>query len=75
MLIGSNFSPPVTVLLRTNRHKFFAASSAVVNHFFDKQIDSKMNRTSNSRSSWVIFQTNKQLFFLFYSMCLDLQCC
>ena len=48
MLIGSNFSPPVTVFFfGLIGISFLAASSAVVNHFFDKQIDSKMNRTSN----------------------------
>jgi len=48
MLIGSNFNPPVTVFFfGLIGISFLAASSAVVNHFFDKQIDAKMNRTSN----------------------------
>ena len=47
MLIGSNFNPPVTVFFfGLIGISFLAASSAVVNHFFDKQIDAKMNRTS-----------------------------
>ena len=47
MLIGSNFNPPVTVIFYgLIGISFLAASSAVVNHFFDKQIDAKMNRTS-----------------------------
>ncbi len=47
MLIGSNFNPPITVFFfGLIGISFLAASSAVVNHFFDKQIDAKMNRTS-----------------------------
>ena len=47
MLIGSNFNPPVTVFFfGLIGISFLAASSAVVNHFFDKQIDAKMDRTS-----------------------------
>ena len=47
MLIGSKFNPPVTVFFfGLIGISFLAASSAVVNHFFDKQIDAKMNRTS-----------------------------
>ena len=47
MLIGSNFNPPVTVFFfGLIGISFLAASSAVVNHFFEKQIDAKMNRTS-----------------------------
>ena len=47
MLIGSNFNPPVTVFFfGLIGISFLAASSAVVNHFFDKQIDAKMNMTS-----------------------------
>ena len=47
MRIGSNFNPPVTVFFfGLIGIIFIAASSAVVNHFFDKQIDAKMNRTS-----------------------------
>ncbi len=47
MLIGSNFNPPVTVFFfGLIGISFLAASSAVVNHFCDKQIDAKMNRTS-----------------------------
>ena len=47
MLICSNFNPPVTVFFfGLIGISFLAASSAVVNHFFGKQIDAKMNRTS-----------------------------
>ena len=47
MLIGSNFNPPITVFFfGLIGISFLAASSAVVNHFFDKQIDAKMDRTS-----------------------------
>ena len=47
MLIGSNFNPPITVFFfGLIGISFLAASSAVVNHFFYKQIDAKMNRTS-----------------------------
>ena len=48
MLIGSDFNPPITAFFfGLIGISFLAASSAVVNHFFDKNIDSKMNRTSN----------------------------
>ena len=51
MLIGSNFNPPVTVFFfGLIGISFLAASSAVVNHLFDKQIDAKMNRTSKRPS-------------------------
>ena len=47
MLIGSDFSPPLEVFFfGLIGISFLAASSAVINHFFDKQIDSKMIRTS-----------------------------
>lgn len=47
MLIGSNFTPPVEVFFfGLIGISFLAASSAVINHFFDQQIDAKMNRTS-----------------------------
>jgi len=47
MLIGSDFSPPVLVFFfGLIGISFLAASSAVINHFFDQKIDSKMNRTS-----------------------------
>ena len=48
MLIGSDFNPPITAFFfGLIGISFLAASSAVVNHFFDKTIDSKMNRTAN----------------------------
>ena len=48
MLIGSDFEPPImTFFFGLIGISFLAASSAVVNHFFDKHIDSKMNRTSD----------------------------
>ena len=48
MLIGSDFNPPITsFFFGLIGISFLAASSAVVNHFFDKTIDSKMNRTAN----------------------------
>ena len=48
MLIGSDFDPPImTFFFGLIGISFLAASSAVVNHFFDKHIDSKMNRTSD----------------------------
>ena len=48
MLIGSDFNPTITAFFfGLIGISFLAASSAVVNHFFDKNIDSKMNRTSN----------------------------
>ena len=47
MLIGSNFNPPVEVFFfGLIGISFLAASSAVINHFFDQKIDAKMNRTS-----------------------------
>ena len=47
MLIGSDFTPPVQVFFfGLIGISFLAASSAVINHFFDQKIDSKMNRTS-----------------------------
>ena len=47
MLIGSDFNPPIEVFFfGLIGISFLAASSAVINHFFDKQIDSKMIRTS-----------------------------
>ena len=47
MLIGSDFNPPTEVFFfGLIGISFLAASSAVINHFFDKQIDSKMIRTS-----------------------------
>ena len=47
MLIGSDFNPPIEVFFfGLIGISFLAASSAVINHFFDKQIDAKMNRTS-----------------------------
>ena len=68
MLIGSNFNPPVTVFFfGLIGISFLAASSAVVNHFFDKQIDAKMNRTSK-RPLVNIFQIDRQLYFLFFYM-------
>ena len=48
MLIGSDFEPPImTFFFGLIGISFLAASSAVINHFFDKHIDSKMNRTSD----------------------------
>ncbi len=48
MLIGSDFDPPImTFFFGLIGISFLAASSAVINHFFDKHIDSKMNRTSD----------------------------
>ena len=48
MLIGSDFEPPImTFFFGLIGISFLAASSAVVNHFFDKHIDSKMHRTSD----------------------------
>ena len=47
MLIGSDFNPPVEVFFfGLIGISFLAASSAVINHFFDQKIDAKMNRTS-----------------------------
>jgi Polyprenyltransferase (cytochrome oxidase assembly factor) len=47
MLIGSEFRPPIEVFFfGMIGISFWAASSAVINHFFDKQIDSKKKRTS-----------------------------
>ena len=47
MLIGSNFNPPAEVFFfGLIGISFLAASSAVINHFFDQKIDAKMNRTS-----------------------------
>ena len=48
MLIGSDFNPPIEAFFfGLIGISFLAASSAVINHFFDKQIDAKMARTSN----------------------------
>ncbi len=48
MLIGADFNPPITVLVfGLIGISFLAASSAVINHFFDQKIDAKMNRTSS----------------------------
>ena len=48
MLIGSDFKPPLnTFLFGLLGISFLAASSAVINHIFDKQIDAKMERTSS----------------------------
>tara|TARA_Y100001970_G_scaffold46509_2_gene58527 strand:+ start:1186 stop:2061 length:876 start_codon:yes stop_codon:yes gene_type:complete len=48
MLIGSDFTPPIEAFFfGLIGISFLAASSAVINHFFDKQIDAKMARTSN----------------------------
>ena len=48
MLIGSEFKPPLsTFFFGLLGISFLAASSAVINHIFDKQIDAKMERTSS----------------------------
>ena len=48
MLIGSDFKPPInTFFFGLLGISFLAASSAVINHIFDKQIDAKMERTSS----------------------------
>ena len=48
MLIGSDFKPPLnTFFFGLLGISFLAASSAVINHIFDKQIDAKMERTSS----------------------------
>ena len=47
MLIGSDFNPPIEVFFfGLIGISFLAASSAVINHFFDKKIDAKMIRTA-----------------------------
>jgi protoheme IX farnesyltransferase len=60
MLIASDFKPPLEVfvfgLLGVS---FLAASSAVINHIFDQNIDAKMERTS-SRPIVVGAISNKQ---------------
>ena len=48
MLIGSEFKPPLsTFFFGLLGISFLAASSAVINHIFDKHIDAKMERTSS----------------------------
>ena len=48
MLIVSEFKPPLsTFFFGLLGISFLAASSAVINHIFDKQIDAKMERTSS----------------------------
>lgn len=48
MLIGSKFSPPLSIFIfGLLGISFLAASAAVINHIFDSEIDAKMNRTSS----------------------------
>ena len=48
MLIGSDFRPPLeTFFFGLLGISFLAASSAVINHIFDSEIDAKMERTSS----------------------------
>ena len=48
MLIGSKFSPPLSIFIfGLLGISFLAASAAVINHIFDSEIDAKMNRTAS----------------------------
>ena len=48
MLIGSKFSPPLSIFIfGLLGISFLAASAAVINHIFDSEIDGKMNRTAS----------------------------
>tara|TARA_Y100001970_G_scaffold223914_1_gene275778 strand:- start:2603 stop:3478 length:876 start_codon:yes stop_codon:yes gene_type:complete len=48
MLIASDFNPQIEVFIfGLLGISFLAASSAVINHLFDKEIDAKMSRTSS----------------------------
>lgn len=66
MLIGSNFSPPVSVFIfGLLGISFIAGSAAVINHIFDSDIDAKMDRTASrpivkgaiSQNSAIVFAT------------------
>ena len=60
MLIASDFKPPLEVFVFGPLGvSFLAASSAVINHIFDQNIDAKMERTS-SRPIVVGAISNKQ---------------
>ena len=60
MLIASDFQPPLGVFIfGLLGVSFLAASSAVINHIFDQNIDAKMERTS-SRPIVVGAISNKQ---------------
>ena len=68
MLIGSDFRPPLeTFFFGLLGISFLAASSAVINHIFDSEIDAKMERTS-SRPLVVGDINNNQA--IIFSICL-----